>query len=75
MCSLLTGKDSSTAIFQMDGGTGYGSAGPLVEAGKGRTDPGPLGCPFHQCLLLSAVLSKQLSSFSIRDNYLFICIC
>lgn len=52
-----------------------GPAGPLTEAGKGTRIPGPPWCLFHQCLLLSGVRSKQLSSFSIKDNYLFICIC
>lgn len=32
--------------------------------------PGPPGGPFHQCLLLSVALSKQVSSSSIKDNYL-----
>lgn len=32
--------------------------------------PDPAWCPFHQCLLLSGALSKQVSSSSIKDNYL-----
>lgn len=52
-----------------------GQLGPWLRQEREEQTPGPLGCPFHQCLLLSAVLSKQLSSFSIRDNYPFICIC
>lgn len=45
VCYLLTGKDSESAIFQIDGEMWARPAGPLVEAGKGRTDLRPTLVP------------------------------
>lgn len=78
MCNLLPVTDSSTAIFQMDGGSWARPAGPWLKQGMEEQTPDPFRCPFHQHWLLSAFVScsaKQVSSFSIKDNYLFICIC